>query len=72
MAKNKQQKKAVNTESREALFDTADLIEHAKELFGVKSDILQGALFGVDQTRMTKSEANQLIQTFLTKEVLSS
>ncbi|APH68153.1 hypothetical protein [Bacillus sp. LR_5] len=72
MAKDKQQKKAVHTESREALFDTADLIKHAKELFGVKPDILQGALFGVDQTRMTKSEASQLIQTFLTKEVMSS
>ncbi|WGV96731.1 hypothetical protein QI003_06820 [Bacillus stercoris] len=72
MAKNKQQKKAVHTECREALFDTADLIKHAKELFGVKPDILQGALFGVDQTRMTKSEANELIQTFLNKEVMSS
>ncbi|MCY8147457.1 hypothetical protein MOF10_10460 [Bacillus inaquosorum] len=72
MAKDKQQKKAVHRESRETLFDTADLIKHAKELFGVKPDILQGALFGVDQTRMTKSEANQLIQTFLTKEVMSS
>ncbi|MCY7950786.1 hypothetical protein [Bacillus inaquosorum] len=72
MAKDKQQKKAVHTESRETLFDTADLIKHAKELFGVKPDILQGALFGVDQTRMTKSEANELIQTFLTKEVMSS
>ncbi|MGG1245944.1 hypothetical protein [Bacillus spizizenii] len=72
MAKNKQQKKAVHTESREALVDTADLIKHAKELFGVKPDILQGALFGMEQTRMTKSEANQLVQTFLNKEVLSS
>ncbi|MGF7533556.1 hypothetical protein AAGG74_07405 [Bacillus mexicanus] len=72
MTKNKQQKKAVQTESREALFDTADLIKHAKELFGVKPDILQGALFGVDKTYMTKSEARQLIQTFLTKEVMSS
>ncbi|MCD2476315.1 hypothetical protein LRN56_16110, partial [Staphylococcus aureus] len=41
MSKDKQQKKAVHTKSREALFDTADLIKHAKELFGVKPDILQ-------------------------------
>ncbi|WP_286058666.1 hypothetical protein [Bacillus mojavensis] len=69
MAKQKQAK-AVHTESREALFDTADLIKHAKELFGVKPEILQGALFGVGKTRLTKSEASQLIQTFLTKEVM--
>ncbi|MGK9429566.1 hypothetical protein ACSSTO_06275 [Bacillus atrophaeus] len=62
--------KAGKTKGTEALFDTADLTKHAKELFGVKPEILRGALFGVQKTHMTKSEVRKYIQTFLTKEVM--
>ncbi|KXZ19019.1 hypothetical protein AXI59_15955 [Bacillus nakamurai] len=68
MNENKKQK-AVKKEGS-VLFDTADLTKHAKELFGVKPEILQGALFGVDQKQMTKAQAQTYIQTFLTKEVM--
>ncbi|MES5394898.1 hypothetical protein ABU952_02020 [Bacillus amyloliquefaciens] len=55
---------------RAVLYDTADLTKHAKELFGVKPEILQGALFGVKQKQMTKVQAQTYIQAFLTKEVI--
>ncbi|MEW4023478.1 MULTISPECIES: hypothetical protein [Bacillus] len=63
-------KKNAATAERAILFDTADLTKHAKELFGVKPEILQGALFGVKQKQMTKAQAQTYIQAFLTKEVM--
>ncbi|MEC3653955.1 hypothetical protein P9148_02335 [Bacillus siamensis] len=63
-------KKNAATAERVVLFDTADLTKHAKELFGVKPEILQGALFGVKQKQMTKAQAQTYIQAFLTKEVM--
>ncbi|MDU0813207.1 hypothetical protein P9738_09825 [Bacillus siamensis] len=63
-------KKNAATAETAVLFDTADLTKHAKELFGVKPEILQGALFGVKQKQMTKAQAQTYIQAFLTKEVM--
>ncbi|MGV3270768.1 hypothetical protein ACH32G_03000 [Bacillus sp. CIS52] len=63
-------KKNAATAERAVLFDTVDLTKHAKELFGVKPEILQGALFGVKQKQMTKAQAQTYIQAFLTKEVM--
>lgn len=63
-------KKNAATAERAILFDTADLTKHAKELFGVKPEILQGALFSVKQKQMTKAQAQTYIQAFLTKEVM--
>lgn len=57
------------TNSRpESLFHIRDLREHSKELFGVKPEVLDGALFGLDQNQVTKSEAKKRIREFLRKE----
>ncbi|GIN67680.1 hypothetical protein J41TS2_31010 [Bacillus sonorensis] len=57
------------TNSRpESLFRIRDLREHSKELFGVKPEVLDGALFGLDQNQVTKSEAKKRIREFLRKE----
>ena len=58
-------------EEREALFYIEDLREHAKELFGIKPEVLDGALFHVKEEQISKPEASQLIQTFLAKEVMN-
>lgn len=63
-------KKNAATAERAVFYDTADLTKHAKELFGVKPEVLQGALFGVKQKQMTKAQAQTYIQAFLTKEVI--
>nr|WGE08780.1 hypothetical protein P5658_13265 [Bacillus subtilis] len=46
-----------------------DLREHSRELFGVKPEVFDGALFHVHKTSITKSEAKKLINQFLQKEV---
>ncbi|MDL0428643.1 hypothetical protein ABEQ76_02445 [Bacillus velezensis] len=63
-------KKNAAAAERAVLYDTADLTKHAKELFGVKPEILQGALFGVKQKQMTKAQAKSYIEAFLTQEVM--
>lgn len=67
---NTEAKKAPQ-EEREALFYIKDLREHAKELFGIKPEVLDGALFHVKEEQISKPEASQLIQTFLAKEVMN-
>ncbi|WP_368031603.1 hypothetical protein [Bacillus licheniformis] len=53
------------------MFYIEDLREHAKELFGIKPEVLDGALFHVKEEQISKPEASQLIQTFLAKEVMN-
>ncbi|QII48580.1 hypothetical protein G3M81_07455 [Bacillus paralicheniformis] len=69
--KTKTEAKKAPQEEREALFYIEDLREHAKELFGIKPEVLDGALFHVKEKRISKLEASQLIQTFLAKEVMN-
>ncbi|MCY8503932.1 hypothetical protein MOD00_20920 [Bacillus inaquosorum] len=60
---------ATKKEKAENAFYIKDLREHSRELFGVKSEVFDGALFHVHKTSITKSEAKKLITQFLQKEV---
>ncbi|MFN2745828.1 MULTISPECIES: hypothetical protein [Bacillus] len=71
MTVSKKTKSAAKKAPQEALFYIEDLREHAKELFGVKPEVLDGALFHVKERQIAKTEASQLIQTFLAKEVIN-
>ncbi len=71
VSKKKDRSKKAPLEEREALFYIEDLREHAKELFGIKPEVLDGALFHVKEEQISKLEASQLIQTFLAKEVMN-
>ncbi|MFP7378170.1 hypothetical protein [Bacillus paralicheniformis] len=68
-AKNEEVQGQENATHRpESLFHIQDLREHSKELFGVKPEVLDGALFGLDQKQVTKTEAKKRIREFLRKE----
>ncbi|KUL16194.1 hypothetical protein MOD14_10590 [Bacillus haynesii] len=67
-AKNEEVEGLTATRRPESLFHIQDLREHSKELFGVKPEVLDGALFGLDQKQVTKSEAKKRIREFLRKE----
>ncbi|KAA6450347.1 hypothetical protein [Bacillus swezeyi] len=67
-AKNEEVEGLNATRRTESLFHIRDLREHSKELFGVKPEVLDGALFGLDQKQVTKSEAKKRIREFLRKE----
>ncbi|MCY8513549.1 hypothetical protein [Bacillus atrophaeus] len=60
---------ATKSEKAETAFYIKDLREHSRELFGVKPEVFDGALFHVDKKRITKTEAKKLITQFLQKEV---
>ncbi|MGG7222854.1 hypothetical protein ACQXR1_21675 [Bacillus sp. ATD] len=60
---------ATKKEKAENAFDIKDLREHSRELFGVRPEVFDGALFHVETERITKSEAKKLIAQFLQKEV---
>ncbi|MGX9290516.1 hypothetical protein ACSLGF_04675 [Bacillus sp. A015] len=50
-------------------FSFEALKEHSKDLFGVKPEILEGALFYIKHQPITKTEAKKHIDAFLSKEV---
>ncbi|WP_144474378.1 hypothetical protein [Bacillus pumilus] len=54
---------------KEVAFSFEALKEHSKELFGVKPEILEGALFYIKDQPITKTEAKKQIDAFLSKEV---
>ncbi|MEC0765738.1 hypothetical protein C6370_18305 [Bacillus atrophaeus] len=60
---------ATKLEKAETAFYIKDLRGHSRELFGVKPEVFDGALFHVDKKRITKTEAKKLITQFLQKEV---
>ncbi|UPV77773.1 hypothetical protein [Bacillus rugosus] len=60
---------ATKKEKAENAFYIKNLREHSRELFGVKPEVFDGALFHVHKTSITKSEAKKLITQFLQKEV---
>ncbi|TWK54847.1 hypothetical protein [Bacillus licheniformis] len=68
-AKNEEVQGQENATRRpESFFHIQDLREHSKELFGVKPEVLDGALFGLGQKQVTKTEAKKRIREFLRKE----
>ncbi|MBJ7570876.1 hypothetical protein P8847_20530 [Bacillus inaquosorum] len=60
---------ATKKEKAENAFYIKDLREHSRELFGVRPEVFDGALFHVHKMSITKSEAKKLISQFLQKEV---
>ncbi|MEC1665507.1 hypothetical protein NSS75_01160 [Bacillus sp. FSL K6-1012] len=60
---------ATKKEKAENAFYIKDLREHSRELFGVKPEVFDGALFHAEKNSITKSEAKKLITQFLQKEV---
>jgi hypothetical protein len=49
-------------------YDKEVLIDNAKKIFGVNSEILAGALSGVSKGRLTLNEAKSYLEKFLKKE----
>ncbi|KYC74062.1 hypothetical protein NST30_06505 [Bacillus sp. FSL K6-3846] len=66
--KNEEVEGLTATRRPESLFYIQDLREHSKELFGVKPEVLDGALFGLGQKQVTKTEAKKRIREFLRRE----
>ncbi|OTQ85145.1 hypothetical protein BG31_15575 [Bacillus subtilis subsp. subtilis] len=60
---------ATKKEKVENAFYIKELREHSRELFGVKPEVFDGAIFHVEKNSITKSEAKKLITQFLQKEV---
>ena len=60
---------ATKKEKVENAFYIKELREHSRELFGVRPEVFDGALFHVEKNSITKSEAKKLITQFLQKEV---
>ncbi|MBC1824228.1 hypothetical protein [Listeria seeligeri] len=56
-----------NTE--ETQFSIKQLKEHSRAVFGVKREIIEGALFDYKKEKITKTEASNLIKKFLQKVV---
>ena len=50
-------------------YDKEVLIDNAKKIFGVNSEVLAGALASSDKSKITLSEAKTLLEKFLKKEV---
>ncbi|TPE70667.1 hypothetical protein [Halalkalibacterium halodurans] len=61
----KETKRAKPPETKHYIYE---LREHSRELFGVKPEVLDGALFDYPDTQISKSEAERRIRAFLNKE----
>jgi hypothetical protein len=53
----------------ERRFSAASLRSHARQLFGVNPETLEGALYGADASEFTVKEAQAKIKAFLNREV---
>nr|WP_252503277.1 hypothetical protein [Sporosarcina sp. Marseille-Q4943] len=62
-------KEKTETVSQEPVFYLHELRQHSQELFGVKPEVFDGAVFGFKEIQMTKQEAEKRIQAFLKKPV---
>ncbi|BBP90937.1 hypothetical protein BsIDN1_45550 [Bacillus safensis] len=74
MAKNKnesqvKEEKAAPVIPKEAAFSFEALKEHSKELFGVKPEILEGALFISKINQLQKQKQRSRLRLFFSKEV---
>lgn len=54
--------------SKEELYDIQDFINNCKAL-GYRKEVISGALFNCEKTRMTKTELKERIKNFLGKKV---
>ncbi|MFB4260512.1 hypothetical protein ACE106_15320 [Shouchella clausii] len=75
MSDKKQDKKIVEpkkvvptTKQTESKFYVYELREHSRELFRVRPEVFDGALFDYPDTQITKSDAERRIRAFLAKE----
>ncbi|WP_139220286.1 hypothetical protein [Gracilibacillus orientalis] len=57
------------TIKKETEFPLYELREHSLELFGVKSEVIDGAFLNYKNVKATKKQAENLIKSFLKKEV---
>jgi len=62
-------KPAKATQAAERRFSAAILRSHARQLFGVNPETLDGALHGADASEFTVKEAQAKIKAFLNREV---
>ncbi|HFL0606054.1 TPA: hypothetical protein ACGX6L_002133 [Listeria monocytogenes] len=53
----------------ETQFSVEQLKEHSRAIFGVQSEVVDGALFDYAGEQITKKEAGNLIDSFLRKVV---
>ncbi|EDP7604048.1 hypothetical protein HB838_14415 [Listeria seeligeri] len=60
------EKKPVAVETK---FTIAQLKENSRSIFGVQSEVVDGALFDYKEKQITKTEASNLIKKFLQKVV---
>ena len=60
-------KKAITRESR---YPKSMLIENAKAIFGVKPEVVIGALHGNVKEELTKTEVKEAINKFLNKKLV--
>ncbi|WP_368653765.1 hypothetical protein AB4Y30_01515 [Ornithinibacillus sp. 4-3] len=60
---------ATKTIKKETEFPLNELKKHSREIFGVKPEVLDGAFFNFKNKKMTKKQADSLIQAYLKKEV---
>lgn len=60
-------KKAITRESR---YPKSMLIENAKSIFGVKPEVVIGALYGNVKEELTKTEVKEAINKFLNKKLV--
>ncbi|GAK11397.1 hypothetical protein [Geomicrobium sp. JCM 19039] len=52
----------------ETKFHVGELRAHCRQLFGVKPEVFDGALFDIKTSEITKSDVKEKIDTFLTKK----
>ncbi|KYG33971.1 hypothetical protein AZF04_15395 [Alkalihalobacillus trypoxylicola] len=45
-----------------------ELREHSRRLFGIKPEVIDGALFNIKGNQITKSQVERYIRLFLTRE----
>jgi hypothetical protein len=73
MARNKQTDEKTQTEVQEEVQETKyprqDFIDHAEAIFGVKPEVVIGALHDNEAAELTKTEVKKAIDDFLNRKV---
>lgn len=65
---SKKEKHEVAAKAEESKFYVYELREHSRQLFRVRPEVFDGALFDYADTQITKSDAERRIRAFLAKE----
>ncbi len=55
--------------SQESVYSLQELVENAKKVFGTKPECVAAALLAANKTECTVSEAKEIVNKFLKKEV---